>query len=236
MEKISRYMRFQAKPGEGERLAGLLVQVADTLRSVAGCEAYVISREADDGDAVAVFEVWSSAEASEAAQLASTGDDYDGPTPEDVLALVDGRPQRIDLVPAGGVGVEEAPRGWAKRNVAECRDLAQGTPMGEVGQARFPTLELGAERTGVSVQALQPGARQAFGHRHQRAEEVYLVLGGSGRAALDDEVVELAERDLLRVGPEVSRAFEAGDDGLELIAVGARHQGDAEALPGWWGA
>ncbi len=37
---------------------------------------------------------------------------------------------------------------------------------------------------------------------------------------LDGEVLELRQWDVVRVAPEVVRAFESGSDGLEIIAVG----------------
>ncbi len=60
------------------------------------------------------------------------------------------------------------------------------------------------------------------------------MLSGSGRVKLDDEIVELEALDALRVAPGVTRAFEAGFDGMELIAVGPRHEGDGEVFPDWW--
>jgi mannose-6-phosphate isomerase-like protein (cupin superfamily) len=103
-----------------------------------------------------------------------------------------------------------------------------------MGEARFANDALDAQATGVSLQRLNPGARQPFGHRHQRAEEVYVVLAGAGRVKLDEEIVELATRDAIRVAPGVARAFEAGPDGLELLACGPRHRGDGDVLMGWW--
>ena len=38
----------------------------------------------------------------------------------------------------------------------------------------------------------EPGARMPWGHRHRVQEEAYIVVAGSGRAKLDDEVVELS--------------------------------------------
>ena len=61
-----------------------------------------------------------------------------------------------------------------------------------------------------------------FGHRHREQEEVYVVASGSGRAKLDDELIELAQWDVVRVAPSVIRAFEAGPDGLDMICVGGR--------------
>jgi mannose-6-phosphate isomerase-like protein (cupin superfamily) len=84
------------------------------------------------------------------------------------------------------------------------------------------------------LERVKPGKRQGFGHRHENAEEVYVVVSGSGRVKLDDEVVELKRLDAIRVSPEVMRQFEADDDGLEILAFGARHEGDGEIVPGWW--
>ena len=86
----------------------------------------------------------------------------------------------------------------------------------------------------MSHHHLRPGRRQAFGHRHERAEEVYLVLSGAGRVRLGDEIVEVGPLDAIRVAPPVMRAFEAGPDGLELLAFGPHHRGDGEIVPGWW--
>ena len=60
------------------------------------------------------------------------------------------------------------------------------------------------------------------------------MIAGTGRVKLDDEIVEITELDAIRVAPSVVRQFEAGPEGLELIAVGAHHEGDGELLPGWW--
>ena len=63
---------------------------------------------------------------------------------------------------------------------------------------------------------------------------MYVVLSGSGRAKLDDEIIDLGPMDALRVSPTVTRAFEAGPDGLELLAFGLSHKGDGETIQGWW--
>jgi mannose-6-phosphate isomerase-like protein (cupin superfamily) len=101
-------------------------------------------------------------------------------------------------------------------------------------EARFARGDLDAEETGVSFHRVKPGRRQGFAHKHDKAEEVYVVISGSGRVKLDDDIVDLQPLAALRVAPGVVRQFEAGDDGLEILAVGAHHDKDGEILPGWW--
>ncbi len=120
------------------------------------------------------------------------------------------------------------------KNLEDVDDMAAKSGLGEMGQARFAREDLDAQDTGLSHQRLNPGKRQSFGHRHQEAEEIYLVLSGSGRVKLDGEIVELKRLDAIRVAPETMRAFEAGPDGLEFVAFGPHHSGDGEMVQGWW--
>lgn len=106
-------------------------------------------------------------------------------------------------------------------------------------QARFASGDLGLEKSAVSHQRVAPNVRVPFGHRHKQQEELYVVLSGSGRAKLDDEIVELRALDALRIGPETMRGVEAGPDGLEILAFGAPNLGPAsediaEQAMGWW--
>jgi mannose-6-phosphate isomerase-like protein (cupin superfamily) len=119
---------------------------------------------------------------------------------------------------------------WTKKNLAEVEDAAKGFGVETGFTARFATGDLEAESTGFALETLPPGGRSPFAHRHENAEEVYVILSGSGRAKLDDETVDLGRLDALRVAPSVIRAFEAGDDGLELLVFGPRHQGDGELI------
>lgn len=129
---------------------------------------------------------------------------------------------------------ETAPAGFTLLNLDDVKDLAPNFGYEEIGEARFANDQLGTGQTGLSFHRVKPGKRQAFGHVHEEAEEVYVVIGGSGRIALDNEIVTVGPLDALRVGPEVKRAIEAGPEGIELLAFGARHEGDGEILPGWW--
>jgi mannose-6-phosphate isomerase-like protein (cupin superfamily) len=93
-----------------------------------------------------------------------------------------------------------------------------------------------SRQVGVSRFSYEPGARMPFGHRHGVQEEVYVVVGGSGRAKLDDEVVALGLWDVLRVAPQVIRSFEAGPGGMEMICVGGKRPdgGDTERFAEFW--
>jgi mannose-6-phosphate isomerase-like protein (cupin superfamily) len=120
------------------------------------------------------------------------------------------------------------------KNLSETADSAVKFGLSDMGEAHFPREELGAESTGLSYQVLKPGKRQSFGHRHGKAEEVYVVLAGSGRVRLDDEIVDIARLDAIRVEPRVTRAFEAGPDGMEWVAFGPHHDGDGELDHEFW--
>lgn len=120
------------------------------------------------------------------------------------------------------------------RNLRQVDDAAAKHGFGEVQEARFPTSDLSAESTGLAYIVLRPGKRQPFGHRHAEAEEIYVVLSGSGRMKLDDEIVEVGPMDAIRIAPRVARRAEAGPKGLELLAFGPRHEDDAEIVEGFW--
>jgi mannose-6-phosphate isomerase-like protein (cupin superfamily) len=123
---------------------------------------------------------------------------------------------------------------YTLKKLTDVEDSAAKFGVGEVQEARFAYDDLEAEHTGVSYHRLNANKRQGFAHKHENAEEVYVVLAGSGRVKLDDEIVEIAPLDAIRVAPGVIRAFEAGPDGVELLAFGPRHAGDGELIQGWW--
>jgi mannose-6-phosphate isomerase-like protein (cupin superfamily) len=88
-------------------------------------------------------------------------------------------------------------------------------------ESRFGRKHLNSEHLGVSFFRYGPNFRSPMGHSHREQEEVYVVVGGSGRVKLDDEIVEVRQWDTIRVAPQTVRAFEGGSDGLEVIAVGS---------------
>lgn len=122
---------------------------------------------------------------------------------------------------------------WGKKNFGELRDLS---PEGVDIEWRFAREALGSPELGVSRFTYEPGARMPWGHRHREQEEAYVVVAGSGRAKLDEEVVELATWDVLRVAPAVIRSFEAGPEGMDVICIGGRKSegGDSERFEDFW--
>jgi uncharacterized cupin superfamily protein len=123
---------------------------------------------------------------------------------------------------------------YAKKNLREVKDSAAEHGLSERQEARFPRMELGAEQTGMNFLTVKPGQREAFAHRHRTAEEIYVVLGGSGRVKLDDDLVDLAPLDAVRVSPGTTRTFEGGPDGLEVLIVGPHVEGDGEMVQDFW--
>lgn len=117
------------------------------------------------------------------------------------------------------------------KNLREVEDVAPRFGFDSVQEARFPWRALEAQSTGLAYHVIKPGQR-GLAHRHEQAEEIYVVIGGSGRMVLDGDVVELRPLDAIRVAPPVARAFEAGSDGLQILAFGPHHEGDAEILEG----
>ena len=122
---------------------------------------------------------------------------------------------------------------WTKTNFNEVPDVS---PEDVQIEWRFARKAMGSPELGVSRFTYEPGARMPWGHHHRVQEEAYVVVAGSGRAKLDDEVVELSAWDVLRVAPMVVRSFEAGPDGLDLICIGgAKPEGpDGVQVDGFW--
>ena len=121
-------------------------------------------------------------------------------------------------------------------NMNDVDDMAARHGLSPGLQSRFARVPLGLEKSGLSLYRVAPGFRTPFGHRHAEQEEVYLVVSGSARMKLDEEVVELKQWDAVRVPGQVMRSFEGGPNGAEIVAVGAPNtqNKDAELVPGWW--
>jgi mannose-6-phosphate isomerase-like protein (cupin superfamily) len=121
------------------------------------------------------------------------------------------------------------------KNLRAVEDSAVKHGFSETQEARFARGDLEAKDTGISHHVVHPGKRQAFAHRHRDAEEIYLVLSGSGRIKLNDDVVDIGAYDAIRISPETTRAIEAGPEGIEVLAFGPHHD-DAEMVQGFWDA
>jgi len=109
---------------------------------------------------------------------------------------------------------------------------------GSTLDARFSRSALNSDHLGVSHFRYAAGRRSSRGHSHREQEEVYVVLGGSGRVKVDDEVREVRVWDVVRVAPETIRGFEAGGEGLELLAIGSDRPEGGDGVPAddaWWG-
>jgi mannose-6-phosphate isomerase-like protein (cupin superfamily) len=123
---------------------------------------------------------------------------------------------------------------YTKKPLRGIEDSAVKYGLSDTQEARFARRDLEAEQTGVAHLIVKPGQREAFAHLHREAEEVYVVLSGSGRVKLDEEVVELAELDAVRIGPGTTRQFEAGPNGLEVLIFGPHVEGDVEQVSDFW--
>ena len=228
-------MKFTAQAGRGGEVAQLLLRAADSLRETPGCELYVINRSTTDPDVVWVTELWLSQDALDASLEELKTDEGKAQIAE-VGALLAQPPELTELEPLGGVGYLAGGSGYTLVNLEEVEDMAKRFGFGEQGEARFANRPLGAVSTGVSHQRLRPGVRQAFGHRHQHAEEVFVVLAGTGRVKIDAEIRDVRPLDAIRIAPSSPRAFEAGPDGLEFVVFGPHRAGDAVMDANFWPA
>jgi mannose-6-phosphate isomerase-like protein (cupin superfamily) len=150
--------------------------------------------------------------------------------PQDQTSFVSGpaRCHRISAVP------------FTLRNIKEdLEDIGSRFDGAPDLEFRAATKALELEKSGLSYQRVPPGYRFPYGHTHKKQEEVYVVVRGSGRMKVDDEIVELKEWDAVRVPPGSWRGYEAGPEGLEILVIGAPSLGEAprEDVDGqrdWW--
>ena len=119
---------------------------------------------------------------------------------------------------------------FAVVNLLEIEDATGGRAPGIEG--RFARKHLDSRDLGVSMFRYAANVRSPIAHKHGEQEEAYVIVAGSGRVLLDSEVHELRQWDVLRFAPEVMRAFEAGPDGLEIVAVGSARPADGDGVMG----
>lgn len=123
---------------------------------------------------------------------------------------------------------------YAVVNLMELDDVFGGRVEGV--EARFARSQMGSRDLGVSHFRYEPGSRSGTGHRHREQEEAYVVVSGSGRVLLDGAPLDLRQWDVLRVAPDVVRAFEAGPEGMDVVAIGDRQpaEDDGEFVEAVW--
>jgi mannose-6-phosphate isomerase-like protein (cupin superfamily) len=120
-------------------------------------------------------------------------------------------------------------------NLKEVEDQAPNFGLSPDLEARFARVALDAELIGLTYQRLAPNFQVPWGHTHKTQEEVFIVISGSLRVKIEDEVKELGPWDAIRVSKETARGFEAGPEGAEFIAIGAPGgPGDAENIDDFW--
>jgi len=127
--------------------------------------------------------------------------------------------------------------GYTKVNLKEdVEDQAPNFGLSPNIEARMARVPLEMEHSGVSYQRLAPNYRLPFAHKHKNQEEVYVLVSGTLRAKLEDEIIDLKQWDALRVHKDTVRSFEAGPEGAEMIAIGAPNTGpgDADVIQDWW--
>lgn len=126
--------------------------------------------------------------------------------------------------------------GYTIVNLKQVEDQAPKFGFAPDLESRFARKPLGLEESGISLYRMAPNYRLPFGHHHVDQEEVYVVVAGSARFKIGDEVVELGPWDALRVAPETTRGMESGPDGAEILAFGSptRDNADAEMVSDFW--
>jgi len=126
--------------------------------------------------------------------------------------------------------------GYTKANLKEdVENVAPKFGMPDELQARFARGAIEGKTLGLSHMKLEPNFRIPFGHKHEGQEEVYVVVRGSARIKVEDEIVEVGEWDAIRFDKNTMRDVEAGPDGVEYLAFGAGEDPrDAEMVQGWW--
>jgi mannose-6-phosphate isomerase-like protein (cupin superfamily) len=124
---------------------------------------------------------------------------------------------------------------FTRVNLKEVEDQAPKFGINEL-EFRVAREPLELSNSTVSYMRIAPNYRLPFGHTHNSQEELYVLVDGSARLKLDDEIVELTRFDAVRIPKDTMRNLEGGPDGAEVILFGAPKTGpgDAQMSPDWW--
>jgi quinol monooxygenase YgiN len=102
MGRVGRYVKLKAREGQGDVLVEHMLGVAQLLAKAPGCELYVINTSDADTYTVWVTEVWSTqAELDASLSIGSVKASV-----EQVASLLADLPERIDILPVGGKGLD----------------------------------------------------------------------------------------------------------------------------------
>jgi mannose-6-phosphate isomerase-like protein (cupin superfamily) len=127
--------------------------------------------------------------------------------------------------------------GYTKSNLKDdVENMAPKFGMAPAVESHFGRKPLESRQLGASYFRLEPNSRLPFGHRHADQEESYVIVEGSGRVKLDNEIEELRSFDAIRVDPDTIRCFEGGPEGIGYIAFGGASEeaAEAEMFPDFW--
>lgn len=231
---LTRTVTFHARSGQDQALADGLLHAATLVAEAPGCELWLVHRDAEDPRIVRVSEMWASREqCDEALRDASVREHA-----AEIMQLLVGPPEVVDGRPLGGARMARGETGATVFPILHAPDLSQDAELlgryelDRVGEARYVREQLGAVHSGLTHYRLRPGRSQGWAHRHGLAEEIYVVLSGSGHVKVDDDRLELDPLDAVRIAPGSAREFEAGVEGLEVLAFGPHIPGDGEMVAG----
>jgi quinol monooxygenase YgiN/mannose-6-phosphate isomerase-like protein (cupin superfamily) len=229
---LTRTATFHARTDHGQALAERLLHAATLVAEAPGCELWLVHRDQDDPDVVRVSELWASREQCDAAlALPSVRENA-----TKVMRLLSNPPEVFDGRALGGARMIRGKTGATVFSILDAPDLSRDAELldryelDQVGEARYVREQLGAATIGLTHYRLRPGRGQGWTHRHRVAEEIYVVLSGSGRITVDDDAFALQPLDAVRVAPGSAREFEAGSAGLEVLAFGSHIPGDGEMV------
>lgn len=84
--------------------------------------------------------------------------------------------------------------------------------------------QLGAEQMGARLWRIEPG-QASTKHRHKQTEELYVLLEGTGKLRIEDELLTLEPMDAVLVEPEaVRQPFNDTDEDQLWLIVGAPNE------------
>lgn len=171
--------------------------------------------------------------------------------PLEVLAYASGTPTHLTLLPRAQVAwvgsrwlPQDAPHPFTAEPIAgELPPLAPRPPtivaLGDVEpslQDRGPVHRTrrdlgraaGSVLSGLQHVTVAPGRRSSVRHCHSHDDEIFVVLEGSATLLLGDERAPVAPGTIVSRPPAtgVPHSFEAGDDGLVMLAYGTREPAD----------